>query len=327
MGLSDRDYYSREEQPMGYQMRRPQSMIIKIVIVNVAFFVANFLFGGKENAVTNFLSLNSDTLLHPTEWWKFLTCGFAHSPGGLQHIGFNMLSLWFLGQDVERRYGSNEFLRIYLIALVLGSVFWSATHFNQVTIVRIDDMANSSVVSAEEVPADATWLEIGDPKVVGAYYKIQPQLLGASGAVTAIVMLFVFNFPKRMLLLMFVIPVPAWVVGVLIIAVNVFAVKPVSTDAAIAYDVHLVGAAVAAIYFYGKLDFGRMWPSQWSGLLKSRPKLRVVAPEDYERAYRQQDDEADRILQKLHQQGEGSLTSRERKILEEYSRRMRQKHR
>ena len=35
--------------------------------------------------------------------------------------------------------------------------------------------------------------------------------------------------------------------------------------------------------------------------------------------------EADRILQKIHEQGEASLTSGERKTLERYSRRMRQR--
>ena len=45
-------------------------------------------------------------------------------------------------------------------------------------------------------------------------------LLGASGAVTAIVLLFVFHYPTRTILLMFVLPVPAWVMGVLIIGGN-----------------------------------------------------------------------------------------------------------
>ena len=36
---------------------------------------------------------------------------------------------------------------------------------------------------------------------------------------------------------------------------------------------------------------------------------------------------ADRILDKVHQHGADSITPAERKILEEYSRRMRQKHR
>ena len=39
------------------------------------------------------------------------------------------------------------------------------------------------------------------------------------------------------------------------------------------------------------------------------------------------DAQADEVLEKLHRDGEASLTPRERRVLEDYSRRMQQKHR
>jgi hypothetical protein len=66
-------------------------------------------------------------------------------------------------------------------------------------------------------------------------------------------------------------------------------------------------------------------PLAWLGSVKKffrRPKLKIHAPEP---TYDNLDAEADRVLEKLHQEGEASLTPRERRVLEDYSRRMRQK--
>jgi hypothetical protein len=59
------------------------------------------------------------------------------------------------------------------------------------------------------------------------------------------------------------------------------------------------------------------WPS-------SKPKLKVHQPEERLTVL---DEQADAVLDKLHREGIESLSPRERKILEEYSRRMQQKHR
>ena len=71
----------------------------------------------------------------------------------------------------------------------------------------------------------------------------------------------------------------------------------------------------------------RLMPGRVSFPLKSlgpRPKLRVHDPEEH---YRELDRKADEILEKVSQEGESSLTASERRILADYSRRMRQKHR
>jgi hypothetical protein len=55
--------------------------------------------------------------------------------------------------------------------------------------------------------------------------------------------------------------------------------------------------------------------------------LRVHDPVDPTSRYRELDAKADAVLAKLHREGEASLSAKERKILEDYSRRMQQKHR
>lgn len=52
--------------------------------------------------------------------WTFVTYMFLH--GGLGHIFFNMLSLFFFGPRLEERLGSASFLRLYFIAGITGGL-------------------------------------------------------------------------------------------------------------------------------------------------------------------------------------------------------------
>ena len=126
------------------------------------------------------------------------------------------------------------------------------------------------------------------------------------------------------------IPMPAWVLGVLLVVMNLMGTLGGAGDAEshrVAFDVHLVGAAYGLFFFRTRWDFGTLWPSDWSSWLsqrRRRPRLKVHDPSEGSSALEKQ---ADAVLEKLHQHGEASLTARERRILEDYSRRMKQKHR
>lgn len=52
--------------------------------------------------------------------WTFLTYMFLH--GGLGHIFFNMLSLFFFGPRLEERLGSRSFLWLYFISGISGGL-------------------------------------------------------------------------------------------------------------------------------------------------------------------------------------------------------------
>jgi len=60
--------------------------------------------------------------LGATEPWRFLTAAFAHSPGQLLHILFNMYALWVLGQYLEPMLGRVRFAALYLVSAFGGSV-------------------------------------------------------------------------------------------------------------------------------------------------------------------------------------------------------------
>lgn len=53
------------------------------------------------------------------QWYRVITSGFLHD--GLIHIGFNMLILWLLGQQLEPALGRLRFGLIYFVGLLGGS--------------------------------------------------------------------------------------------------------------------------------------------------------------------------------------------------------------
>ena len=154
-------------------------------------------------------------------WWQFLTYGFVHDPDHISHILFNMLGLWFLGRSVEELYGRAEFLRLYLVLVVVGGVVWAV----------VNDLV---------------------------LHNPDAHVIGASGAVTGVVILFAMNFPRRTILLMFVLPMPAWVLGILWVAGDILGATGHSSEHDVAFSVHLAGAAFAALYFQQRWNFGRL---------------------------------------------------------------------
>jgi membrane associated rhomboid family serine protease len=54
------------------------------------------------------------------QWYRLLTSMFTHQEPW--HIGFNMLSLWFLGGPLEAALGRARYLTLYLVSGLCGSV-------------------------------------------------------------------------------------------------------------------------------------------------------------------------------------------------------------
>jgi membrane associated rhomboid family serine protease len=294
MGIYDRDYY-RQERPSGTAVG-PRSAVGILIAINVVVYVADWAFlEGREGRLTPWFHLTVGTLWPPWEWWQFVTYAFLHAREP-QHIIFNMLGLFFLGRDIEEVYGTKEFLRVYLAMAVFGGVAWAAAGKLQ-----------------------------GAPDAAGA--------VGASGAISGIVILYALNFPRRMLALFFVIPVPAWFAGVLLVVGDAYGAMARPGGSRVAYAVHLGGAALALTYYGLGWNFGRWWPRSFSfslRWLRPRPKLRVHTPDDRadrgdrgDRADPAENDlseEVDRILEKISREGEASLTREERRTLETASR-------
>jgi len=280
MGLYDREYYREERQSSLWG--RSYSVVGALIVVNVAIFLIDALFT-SGNQIHQALRLSLGDLARPWLWWRFLSYGFVHVD--FFHILVNMLGLWFLGRDVEGLYGRGEFLRLYLVLLVVGGLAWAVV---------------ARLLGAEETAA--VW--------------------GASAAVTGVIVLFALHFPGRTVLLFPIpIPLPAWVMGLLVVGIDVVgALRRTETPAA--YSVHLAGAALALLYFGLHWNFGRLGSLFSWRSLRSRRGLRLHEPESEPEADQQAqlNEEVDQILEKISREGEASLTRRERRTLENASR-------
>lgn len=262
-----------------------RTMVTNLLIANLVIFVVDAFFFEPNHQISWYLSLKANVLHTPWNLWQLLTYGFVHDPHDFRHIAFNMFSLWMFGREVEAMYGAKEFLRIYLAMIVAGGLFWLA-------------VMNVTMPGAD-VP-----------------------VLGASGAVVGTIVLWTCLCATRSVMVMGMFPMRGWVFGVVFL-VGGELMSFSDPENRTAHSVHFAGAALAFIYYRRGWNLGRLIPRRWSlSALKLRPKLRLHDPEFDERELNR---EVDKILEKISREGEASLSKKERRTLEEASRRYQRK--
>ena len=149
--------------------------------------------------------LTADWFVEPWRAYTLLSYGFLHDPRGVQHILFNMLMLWMFGRELEAVYGRREYLLFYLWAIFFAGLLWSISEAS-----------------------------------VG---RGQAAMLGASGGISALFVLFALNYPHRQVLFMFIIPMPMWVVALMIVGHDIYG--SIYRTSNIAFTAHLAGAGRA----------------------------------------------------------------------------------
>jgi membrane associated rhomboid family serine protease len=95
-----------------------------LLLANVGLFFLELLWGAE----LIYLFGLTPTLVKKGFIWQIFTYMFLH--GGLFHILFNMFMLWMFGCDIERSWGTKEFLRYYFITGVGAGFFTFFLSFN-----------------------------------------------------------------------------------------------------------------------------------------------------------------------------------------------------
>jgi membrane associated rhomboid family serine protease len=298
MGIYDRDY-SRGPQP-GLQLSAPQSATMRLVVITFAVYVAQIMFPA---VVEQYGALQATWYRQPWTAYQLLTYGFLHSRESVAHILINMFVLWMFGREIEQRYGAREFVAFYLATIVAAGLIWS---LSEVMFGSHKDLMGRVVFV---------------PQVGFGRFPV-PVLLGASGGIAGVVALFALNFPHRKVLLYFLIPIPMWVAA--LIGLYIDMQGAISRTGNVAFTAHLGGAFFGLLYYLAGWSItGKLLGNSRGGWPKRRSHLRVHAPDD------EPDDgltsQVDAILQKIQEQGQDSLTSRERRILEEASQQYKQR--
>jgi membrane associated rhomboid family serine protease len=106
--------------------------------------------------------------------WNLLTYSFSHY--NILHLASNMFGLYFFGSSIERIFGPKLLLQLYIVGALTGAFFQIARN-NQ------------------------------------TYGGSHLQCLGASASLSAVLSFFVMMYPNETILLFFI-PMPAWVFGV-----------------------------------------------------------------------------------------------------------------
>jgi membrane associated rhomboid family serine protease len=218
--------------------------------------------------------------------WRLLTYAFLHDPGAVLHIVFNMLFLWWFGSDMEDLYGPREFLAFYLTSAAAGGVAY---------------VAWQAARGAADAPC-----------------------LGASGAVTAALVLSALHYPMRKIYLWLVLPIPIWAFVAFQVAQDTLIfISNTRTTTAVA--VHLAGALFAFLYYKQHWRLLNLLPNLRSWQRQhGRARLRVFREEPYREPLsvgaapdgdEQLGAKVDAVLEKVAKHGQGSLTDGEREIL------------
>ncbi len=288
--LSDRSYM-RSDYP-----RQTTSALTWILCATVAGAVMQIAFrnwGG--DAFARMTALSPAALAHGRVW-TLVTYVLLH--GGLLHLLFNCLGIFFLGREVLPLLGPARFVQFYLGSAVAGALLWLAFH---------------------------------------AWGGAAP-LVGASASIAAMFILFACVYPEREItfLLFFVLPVTvkpkylAWaLVGFDLLGLLASELPGSQLQTGIAHSAHLGGMLAGWLYFrlvYARHGFDRVSGSSgfaWPAWLK-RPQARAAAPaatplETGPRPPGTVDlrAEVDRILDKINSHGFGALTADEKRLLDE----------
>lgn len=229
--------------------------------------------------VLDWFALQSADRTQPLFWFHYLSYALVHADDPW-HLIWNALAFWFFGREIEAHLGR----RSYVVLGVLGALGGSLT-FHLVEVLR------GSGVSV---------------------------LVGASGILTAILVLYAMLWPHRTVMLFFI-PVRAWVLVSLFIGIDVYnGARQLlqGGGGSVAHFAHVGGAVVGFVY-------ARYGDRISDGLerMTSRMKERHLAERSQAAADERQ--ELDRILDKISREGMPSLTKSERRFLESTSKHLR----
>uniref|UniRef100_A0A0D9V603 Peptidase S54 rhomboid domain-containing protein n=2 Tax=Leersia perrieri TaxID=77586 RepID=A0A0D9V603_9ORYZ len=144
-----------------------------------------------------------------------LTSAFSHSD--TDHLITNMIGFYFFGSTISNLFGPAFLFKLYAAGALTGSAFFLL----------------DKAFLAPRKQANVGW----DNSRVSA--------LGASAAVNAVILLQIFLYPRHLVYLYFFIPIPAAIMGAILIGADLWRVK--MGHGQVSGSAHLGGAVVAAL--------------------------------------------------------------------------------
>lgn len=192
-----------------------------VALILIGINLLVFLLTWIDPDLERILAMNPLFVIKGGMYWQLFTYQFVH--GGIAHILSNMIGLLFFGMAVERRTGSKEFLLLYLLSGTLCGIFSFALYV-----------------------------------LTGTWYVF---LMGASGAIFAILLAYAVLYPNSVVYIWGLIPIPAPILVLGYAGLEVFYMIA-GMNEGVAHSTHLIGFAVAWVYFL--VRFGINPAKVWS---------------------------------------------------------------
>ena len=297
-----------------------------LIIINVLMFAMKYVLALHGIALDDLLGLHF-VLAQDFRPYQLITYMFMHA--NFEHIFFNMFALWMFGCVVERTWGARRYLLFYLVCGLGAGLTQELWQFGQYYI--------EGLYSYDYVNAGTGIIPMS--KFLNSWTTI-----GASGACYAVMLAFGMFYPNEVLIL-FPIPIPLKAKYFVLVCIVIEVVSSFATNGNVAHFAHLGGMAFAYFFIrhYRRRDSGfDGWDnyrgSGGGGLLdrmrrrfnerRAEDVTEVYRPDgyDYRSRRKEEDDEVDRILEKLKKSGYESLTEEEKQKLFDRSNRDEQAH-
>ena len=209
-----------------------------LLISNTVIFVLTYLCPVQlQQHIMLVLALSAEAAVRNLFEWQLVTYMFLH--GGIKHVLFNMLKLWFFGAQLERDWGTRRFLKYYFYCGIAAGVC--------VLVVNM---------------------------LLGYWGTVT---LGASGAIFGVLVAFAVMYPDQPVLMYFLFPIKAKYLVMIFVAIELLLTFGPNTG--VSTIAHLGGAAFGFVYLKGRLprqplpDVGGSY-RQWQ-LRRAKKKFQV----------------------------------------------------
>jgi membrane associated rhomboid family serine protease len=268
-------------------------MVMKLIIINSVLFLVFRLLGFFMQVpvrdITQWLTLPENISEFITQPWAFVTYSFIHF--GFFHVLFNMIWLYMFGRLILNLFSGKRLLTIYLLGAIAGGMFFVLSY-----------------------------------NVFPVFENQRGFLLGASGAVTAL-MAFIATHSPNTQLRIFMFNIKLWQIAVFLIVADLVRIS--TSDNAGGLLAHLGGAVFGYVYAIqlakGK-DIGKWFENflDWfADLFKSRkqkPFKKVHRTAKKSSGVKESDKsehqrKVDAILDKIGKSGYDSLSKAEKDYL------------
>lgn len=304
MGIYDRDYY-RDESRWNAPFARARGTVA-LCLLYIGVFIAQVATVDplqrwvivRNTGLTEILQLDPAKVVQG-EVWRLLTYAVAHHPFSIFSLLVTLIFLGWIGHQVEDLYGTKEYLAYFTFASLLGGIAY--------TLVAV----------------------LGTPV---------PPLLGPSGAMSALLILYALHYPTRTINVFFVIPVPIWIVVALYAVQDIVGLTGSGPNSPLV-AVHIVGAITAFLHHTYTLRVSNLLPGpRQSPRRQNKPRLRIYreqpqpepaatasatansgSPPDGNSVDEHLEAKLDEVLEKMSTHGKESLTEAEREILKKAS--------